>query len=62
MTELGIIHLMSILYISFIVCLLVSINENREPKRIIRETLRRWVKFLGVTVAMGILVTLLSSV
>lgn len=62
MTELGVIGILSLLYISAVICLSVSINENRDPKRIARETLRRWGKFLGVTVAIGVLVTLLSSV
>jgi hypothetical protein len=62
MTELGVIQLLSLIYISAVICLSISVNENRDPRRIVRETLRRWAKFLGVTLAGGGLVSLLSSV
>lgn len=60
MTELGIIHLLSAIYLSGIISLSVSVNENRDPKRILRETLRRWFKFLGFTIGIGVLVWFLS--
>lgn len=60
MTELGIIHLLSAIYLSGIISLSVSVNENRDPKRIVRETLRRWVKFLCFTIGIGVIVWFLS--
>lgn len=60
MTQLGIIHLISLIYLSGVICLGVSVNENRDPRRIVRETLRRWVKFLGMTVFIAVVVALLS--
>lgn len=62
MTELGVIQILSLLYISAVIAFSVSMNENREPKKILRETLRRWVKLLGVTLGVAVLVTLLGSV
>ncbi len=60
MTTMGWIHLFSIIYLSGAICLAVSVNENRDPRRILRETLRRWGKFLGVTLAVALIVTALS--
>ncbi len=56
MTEMGVIHLLSALYLSGVICLAVSVNENHEPRRIARETLRRWAKFLGVALVIGAVV------
>jgi hypothetical protein len=60
MTTLGIIHLGSLIYLSGVICFSVSLNENRQPKRILRETLRRWIKFLGITLVIALAVHLMS--
>ena len=60
MTQLGVIHLLSALYLSGIICLAVSVGENRDPKRIVRETLRRWAKFLGVALAIALVVFIIG--
>ena len=60
MTQMGIIHLFSVVYLSGVICLAISINQNRDPRRIARETLRRWAKFLGVTLALSLVVFALS--
>lgn len=60
MTTFGIIHLTSAVYLSGVLCLAVSLNENRSRRRIVRETLRRWVKFAAVCIAIGIVVELIS--
>jgi hypothetical protein len=60
MTKLGLIHLLSALYLSAIICLSVSVNENDSPRRIARETLRRWIKFVGVAAVLAVIVTLLD--
>lgn len=60
MTHLGLIHLLSSIYLSGVICLAISMNEHRDPRRIVRETLRRWGKFMSLAVVIGIVVTLLS--
>jgi hypothetical protein len=60
MTQLGIIHLASALYLSAIICLSVSINENVALGRIVRETLRRWLKFVVVALVLAVLVTVMD--
>ena len=60
MTEMGLLHLLSAIYLSGIICLTVSVNENHDPRRIVRETLRRWAKFLGVAVVIGVVVALIG--
>ena len=60
MNQIGLLHLASVFYLSGIICLTVSLNENRAPKVIARETGRRWVKFLGLTAVIALAVHLLS--
>lgn len=60
MTRIGIIYLVSALYLSGVICLSFSIHENDQPGWIARETLRRWLKFLGLTLIIAIVVTLLD--
>ena len=60
MTKLGLLHLASLMYLSGVISLAFSVNENRNPKIIASETLRRWAKFLGVTLVIGLAVLLLS--
>ncbi len=48
------------LYLSGVICLSISLNENSTPGMIVRETLRRWVKFLGLTAALAAVVQILS--
>jgi hypothetical protein len=56
MTTTGLIHLASAIYLSGMLCLAISVNENQEIGRILRETARRWVKFMGACLAIGIVV------
>ena len=60
MTQQGIIHLLSAIYLSGVICLAVSVNENDKPRRMFRETVRRWLKFLAVGLAIALLVMLLD--
>ena len=60
MTTLGIINLASILYLSAAISFAFSLNENREPARIVREALRRWLKFLLMTLVIGVVVFLVD--
>ena len=60
MTVMGALHLGSMVYLSGVICLTVSLNEHHAPRMIVRETLRRWVKFLGFTFLIAFVVYLLS--
>ena len=60
MTQLGIIHLLSSIYLSFIICLAVSVNEHRQARKIVRETLRRWIKLAGLALLIGVIVSFLD--
>jgi energy-coupling factor transporter transmembrane protein EcfT len=60
MTPTGIVNLLSALYLSAVICFAISLNENRAPARIVREALRRWVKFMLVAVAIGLVVQLIG--
>lgn len=60
MTPLGLLHLLSAIYLSGVICLEVSLNEHRRPWLITRETFRRWVKFLGFAFIIGAIVCLLD--
>lgn len=62
MTELGLIHLLSAIYLAGVISLAVSLNENREPHRIVRETLRRWAKFTVIGVALGVAIHLVITI
>lgn len=62
MTETGIIHIFSAIYLSGIISLAVSLNENRAPRRIVRETLRRWVKFVGIGVLLAIVLNVVIMI
>lgn len=60
MTRLGLIHLLSMIYLSAAICFSVSLNENRALRRILSETARRWIKFAGVAAVIALAVHLLS--
>lgn len=48
------------LYISGVICFAISLNENSDPRMIVRETLRRWVKFLSLAFVIALVIFLLS--
>jgi len=60
MTRLGFIYLVSWIYLSAVICLSVSLNEHRAPGKIAREALRRWAKFMGLTIVIAAVVWLLD--
>ncbi len=59
--SLGIVNILSLLYLSMVVALVFSINDHDEIRPIVRATLRRWGKLVGVLIVIGILVYLLSN-
>lgn len=48
MIQQGFLLLGSMFYLSGVICLSISLNENASPGVIVRETLRRWLKFLAL--------------
>lgn len=60
MTQIGFVHLCSMIYLASVICFSISLNENRAPRMILKETLRRLLKFLGTTFAIALAVYLMS--
>lgn len=60
MTPQGLLNLLSMLYLSGVICLTISINENDHLRPIVGETLRRWGKFLGVALVLMLIVQAFS--
>lgn len=61
MTNYGVIHLISMLYLMLALSVAISFYENGQPRRILRETGRRWLKFAGVALALAVAVNLLDG-
>ncbi len=59
--SLGIVNILSLLYLSMVVALVLSINEHEEIRPIVRATLRRWGLGVGLLIGIGILVYLLGN-
>lgn len=60
MTHMGWLQLLSALYLSLVFWLAVSLNEQRAPGRVLRQTLRRWLKSLLVAAVLAVAITLLD--
>ncbi|GEM_PF-2318628 len=60
MISVGLTYVFSAIYLSFIVSMVISINENDTVRRIARETLRRAGKLLGVLAIAAIIVQVLT--
>ena len=61
MTQLGLIHLVSALYLSAVICLALSFNESRQPGRIVRRMALRWAKFAALTLVLAVAVMLFAA-
>lgn len=59
MTPLGVVHLLSAIYLAAVISFAVSLNESRNPRAIRRETLRRLAKFLGFGFILALVINLL---
>lgn len=60
MNNVGWMHVFSMIFLSGAVSFAVSLGENRLPGMILRETLRRWGKFLGFSIILMLAVQLMS--
>ncbi|HOE64260.1 MAG TPA: hypothetical protein PKW18_02770 [Candidatus Sumerlaeota bacterium] len=58
----GTINIVSIIYLSFVVAFILGLNDHDTPRKIIRATLRRWLKLLAALVVIGAVVLLLSHI
>ena len=56
----GLLHLFSMLFLSFVVAAVLSINEGEQFAGIARATLRRWGKLVGALVLIGVIVQIMS--
>jgi hypothetical protein len=60
MTTLGMLNLASIVYLAAVISFVFSFNEQREPGRIFKEALRRWIKFMVIVLIIGAIVTVVD--
>ena len=60
MSSLGLAYVFSAIFLSLVVAGVISINENDSPRRALRETVRRTLKLLGVLIAAGLIVQLMT--
>lgn len=59
MTQYGLVHIISAIYLAAVISFAVSLNENRDPRRILRETVRRWGKFLAFGLILAVAINLI---
>ena len=60
--SIGFLHLFSVVYLSFIVALVFGLNDHDRAGKVIKATLRRWLKLLAALVVIGIVVQILSHI
>ena len=58
----GVLNLVSLLYLSFVVALIFGINDHDEAKMVVKTTLRRWLKMIGALVVLGVIVQIVSYI
>lgn len=56
----GIVHVLSLLYLSFVVALVIGMHETDEARESRRQVLGCWAKLLGGLVGLMVLVYILS--
>ncbi|MBN1517944.1 hypothetical protein JXA32_15370 [Candidatus Sumerlaeota bacterium] len=57
----GLIHVFSFLMLSFVVCLVLGLNESDEWRVVAGSVLRRWAKFTLAMVLISVAVILLGG-
>lgn len=60
MSSLAVVNLASMFYLSFLVCLVLTLLEGATGKTLWKVIFRRWGKLLGGLVAIGIVVQILT--
>lgn len=60
--KMGTLNIISIIYLSFVVAFIMGLNDHDAPKKVIRTTLRRWLKLLAALAVIGAVVLLLSHI
>ncbi|MBN1901002.1 hypothetical protein JW926_06715 [Candidatus Sumerlaeota bacterium] len=58
----GFLHIFSILYLSLVVAVVFGLNDHNEAGKILRATLRRWIKLIGALVIIAVVVHILSHI
>jgi hypothetical protein len=58
----GILNIFSILYLSFVVAFIFGLNDHNDAGKVVKATLRRWIKLVGALVIIAIIVYILSRV
>lgn len=62
MTAFALIHIASLLFLSFDVAAVLSINDRDGFPAIARATLRRWAKLLGALLLVGLIVHVMTLI
>ena len=60
MLTFGILNVVSLIYLSAVVALIMGLDEGESPRKVARQSLGCWAKLLGALVGIGLLVYLLS--
>jgi len=58
----GMLNLVSLLYLSFVVAFVLGMNDHDNPRGVAAATVRRWLKLLAALVVIGIVVRILSHI
>jgi len=58
----GLLNIISLLYLSFVVAFIFGLNDHESAKKVIQATFRRWIKILGALIVIGIIVQILSHI
>lgn len=58
----GLLNIFSILYLSLVVAFIFGLNDHNEIQKVIKATLRRWIKLIGALVLIAVIVHILSHI
>ena len=61
-THIGILNIISVVYLSFVVAFTFGLNEHDVPGKIVRATIVRWVKLLLALLVISIVVRILGKI
>ena len=60
--KMGLLNILSLLYLSLVVAFIFGLNDHDSAKKVIKATLRRWIKILGALIVICIVVQILSHI
>ena len=57
----ALVHVLSVLYLGFVLTFVLGLVEQNTVRKILRATVRRWIKLIGALFVLGIIVHIISS-